>query len=153
MTQVFEKIIHLENWQPLEVGGGLVLLHQDEDRATLVEIDKDNKVTVLRVDDEPNPAFDADDARLIARVVRALKSADGDNYWNGSSPVLPVAFYEEDLPNPDALVALAYCWHSSKSTLIYADAEDGLLYHVHFDGGCWFVALTAELELDYIVRL
>jgi len=152
MKLFFEKIIHLEGWEALAVDESLVLLHQDEQQAKLIEITKDDEVNILFIDDEPDPAYDESHAWLIARVIQSMKKSEADD-WDGDSPLLPIAFDHEDVPCLRALAALAYCWHAVLPTLIYGDAESGYLHHVHFDGACWMISVTGELELDYILQI
>jgi len=93
------------------------------------------------------------DAWLIARVIVAMMESNNDDYWEGDSPLLPVSFDGFSIENLRALAALVYCYHMPQSTMIYGDEEHGYLHHVHFNGKCWMVSITDELELDFILKV
>ena len=151
MTMILNQNVYLTDWQALPIEGGIVLLYEHEKLFSLIRITDHNEVNTLLFNYELE--FDQGDAWLVAQVLPAIKTGwDGDR-WQGEHALLPIAFDKEQVPDALTLAALAFCHHSAKRTLIQGDAEQGFLYHIHFGGKCWFVSLTEELELDYIMQI
>lgn len=146
-------VFTITDWEMFKTDDGALLMCEQDETVTLIEIKQDNSVNLVIVDEEADPCFDEQDAWTIAKAVRALKDEWDENGWMGLHSLLPITFDKDDLPDLTALAALAYCWHLPKTTLIFGDAEHGYLHHVHFAGKCWTVSLTAELELDYILQI
>jgi hypothetical protein len=155
MIQVVNNAIHLKDWVVISVKGGIVLKYEAQDQVRLIEIARNNNTRTLSIDADPNPDFCERDAWLIARVIVSMLESSGEDYWEGASPLLPVSFDGFSVENLRALAALVYCYHTPQPTMLCSDDEQGRLHHVRFDGNCWMVSITKELELelDFILKV
>jgi hypothetical protein len=149
MNQNSNNTIQLKDWMMLSVKGGIVLKYEGRGSVRLVEITRDNNLRTLSLEPEPTLNFSERDAWLIARMIRSMLRDGGTDTWEGNSLLLPISFYGFHIVNLRALAALAYCYHTPQQTL-RGDDEEGYLHHVRFDGDCWIVSITNELELEFI---
>lgn len=152
MNKVLINTIHLKDWMAIPLNGGLVLKYEGQGQIRLIEIANNNDVYTLSLDDEVDIAFSEGDAWLIARVIVAMLESSNEDYWEGTSLLLPISFEDFDLANLRALAALVYCFHTQES-ILGDDEDEGCLYHVHFDSDCWMISISEELELDFIQKI
>jgi hypothetical protein len=154
MNKALSNTFHLKGWMAIPVNSGIVLKYEGQGQVRLIEIASDNDVRTLRFDDEVDLFFCERDAWLIARVIVSMLESSDEDYWEGASPLLPIYFDGFSVENLQALAALVYCYHMPQNTICCGDKEQrGYLQHVHFDGKCWSISITEELELDFIQKI
>jgi hypothetical protein len=147
-------VFTITDWEMFKTDNGALLMCEQDETVTLIEIKEDNLVNLVIVDEAADPLFDEQDAWTIVKAMQALKDEWYDTGWKGLHALLPIAFEQLDLPDdPAALAALVYCWHTPKDTLIFGEAGHRYLHHVHFAGKCWTISITQEMELDSITQL